>query len=420
MYNLKEKLGDDMKQVTIEKLDHQGRGIAREEKPFFIQNSLPGEIVEIKVIDEKKKFGVGKVGRWIKTSEKRIKPVCPYFEKCGGCDLMHLDYKNQVDYKRQKVIEIMDKFAGLDETKIDTIITCENPLYYRNKVTFQIDNCVGFYEKKASFVIPIDHCYIVSPKINKVLENLKEIPLKNIKQIVVKTDQSIEEVMVVLDTIGTINTDEVISKLKSCATTIIQKINGKEKVLYGNSFIVMPLDDYTFEISADAFFQVNLNQCQKLYQEVVKLAAVTKEDTVLDLYCGTGTIGIYISKYAKEVYGVELNSDAIKNANKNKERNHANNISFTCGDCGEVVRKLLVKPNIVIVDPPRKGLDCHTIDKLLTWDLKTIVYVSCDPVTLARDLKLLEEKYEVKKIIPVDMFPQTYHVECIALISAKK
>lgn len=409
-----------MKELKIEKLDHQGRGISKiDNKPFFIANTLPGEVVKVKILEEKKKYGIGEVESFIKISEKRVKPQCPYFEVCGGCDLQHIKYEDQLTYKKLKIVEIMKKFAGINEEKIKPIISSENPLYYRNKVTFQIDNGVGFYGKKSNDLILVDYCFLVTDKINKILKLLNTLPLSNIEKIIVKSDKKINEIMVILEANGKVDKEKIIDILKEHVTSIILKDETSEHVLYGNEYIIFSLGNYNFEVSPSSFFQVNLEQCEKLYETIVKQAEITKEDIVLDLYCGTGTIGIYVSEFAKKVYGIEINSDAVLNANANKKRNKVENIEFQCGDCGKVINRLKIKPNIIIVDPPRRGLDKNTISQLLKWKSRKIVYVSCDPITLARDLKLLQEKYHVEMITPVDMFPNTAHVECVCLLYLK-
>lgn len=413
-------MGEIMVTIKIEKLDHQGRGMARiHEKTFFIPNTLPEELVEACIVEEKKNYGIAEVTSIIESSKKRIHPVCPYFDNCGGCDLMHLSYQDQIQFKQNKIVDIMRKFAGVNQDKIKSIIFSNNPLYYRNKVTFQYDNYVGFYGKKSHDVVAIDHCFIATVKINKILEKIKQLSLNHVERVVVKADDKIKEAMIIFEGNDLIAEQEYVEKLKDIVTSIIIVKNGREKVIYGSDCILFPLNQYQFEVSPSSFFQVNLEQCEKLYQKVVESADITTEDVVLDLYCGTGTIGIYVSKFAKKVYGVEINCDAVRNANKNKKRNHIENIEFFCGDCGKIVPKLKIRPTIVIVDPPRKGLDKNTVTQLLKWNCRKIVYVSCDPMTLARDLKLLQEKYEVIEITPVDMFPNTSHVECCTLLSLK-
>lgn len=407
-------------EIKIERLDHQGRGIGKiEGKTIFIPNALPDEIVDADILINKKKFMIGEVKKIMKASKLRKKPICPYFATCGGCDLMHLSYEKQLEYKEDKVKDIMVKFADISDTVVQPIIGCDETLYYRNKVTFQVNQEIGFYEKKSDVIVPVDKCYIVTPKTNRILKKLKSISLQHIKQIVLRTDDIIDEIMLILYVDGIIEEQEIVERLKDDVTSIIKVENKKETTLYGTDTIVFELGTYQFELSPSSFFQVNTKQCQKLYDKVVEYADIKNEDTVLDLYCGTGTIGIYLSQYANQVYGIEINPDAIKNANRNKERNHITNIDFKVGDVGKVVHNLKLKPDVVVVDPPRKGLDEHTIAQLLKWKPKKIVYVSCDPVTLARDLKYLKTNYEVQEMTLVDMFPETYHVENVVLMSKK-
>lgn len=407
--------------VEIKKIDHNGRGIGEVDgKKIFISNTLPGEIVDAKVISDKKKYSIGEVTKYIKTSDTRIKPICPYFDKCGGCDLMHISYENQLHFKQNKIKEIINKFTDIDTEIIDNIVPANDNLYYRNKVTFQIQNeKIGFYEKKSNTVIDIDKCYISTSKINKILSKLKTLPLTGVKQIVVRTDDNVEEVMVILYLNKSINNNIFVDTLKDDITSLITVYKNQESVIYGSNKIVLNLDKYAFELSPSSFFQVNTNQCLNLYNKVLEFASPTKEDVVLDLYCGTGTIGIFLSSYCNQVYGVEINEDAIKNANNNKVFNNIDNIIFKVGDAKKVVSKLNLDPTIVIVDPPRKGLDKETITRIKKWRVKKIVYVSCDPMTFARDLNLLSDDYDIRKILPVDMFPNTSHVETVCLLTRK-
>ena len=405
--------------VEITKLDHQGRGIGKiDGKTVFVPFALPNEIVEVEITKSKKKYCEGKIVSFIKTSRDRITPICPYFYDCGGCDLMHLDYTHQVEFKEQKIHEIITKFTEIEEEKIKSTISCCNPLYYRNKVTFQIENGrLGFYLKHSNEIVEVDKCYISTPKINKILEKLKTLPLSNVNQIVVRTDDIVDEIMVIFYLKKEENGNLFINLLKDDVTTISTICNGNEKIVYGNETMIFELGKYQFQLSPTSFFQVNRIQCQKLYEIVKEVSEGTQDDVLLDLYCGTGTIGIYLADTVKEVYGVEINKDAVSNANKNKELNHISNITFKCGDAKEVVKKLSLKPSIVVVDPPRRGLDLETINQLITWKPRKIIYVSCDPVTLARDLNLLNKRYEIDEIIPVDMFPNTNHVECVCVLN---
>lgn len=408
-------------EIEIIKLDHQGRGIGKlNEKIIFIPFALPGEIVKVELTKVKKKYCEGKITSFLKTSPERIVPICPYFCDCGGCDLMHMDSSQQLLFKEQKIREIMTKFTEVEEQKIKQIVACENPLYYRNKVTFHVQNGkLGFYAKQSNQIIEIEKCYISTPKINKILEKLKSLPLFNVNQIVVRTDDIIDEIMILFYLKKEEDVHLFVDKLKDDVTTIATICDGKEKIIYGNDTMIFELNQYQFQLSPTSFFQVNRMQCEKLYELVKQVTKGTSEDVLLDLYCGTGTIGIYLAKTVKEVYGVEINSDAIKNANRNKELNSISNIAFECGDAKEVVKKLPIKPTIVVVDPPRQGLDLETIERLITWNVEKIIYVSCDPVTLARDINLLSKRYEINEIIPVDMFPNTNHVECVCVLKVR-
>lgn len=406
--------------VQIERLDHQGRGIGKVDgKTVFVPNTLPDEIVEIDIISNKKKYMIGDPKHFLKTSVSRVKPICPYFKTCGGCDLMHLSYQDQLQYKESKVKDIMKRFAGIESNIIKPILGSMETLYYRNKVTFQVKHDIGFYEKKSSDIVPIDQCYIINQKMNEILTKLKKLSLKHIEQIVIRTDRKIEKTMIIFYISGKIEENTIISLFKHDATSIVTIKDKEVKCLYGKDTMIIPIGEYQFELSPTSFFQVNTKQCQQLYDKVVEYAKIKNTDTVLDLYCGTGTIGIYLSKFAKKVYGIEIHEAAIQNANRNKELNHVQNVSFKVGDVGKLIHNLDIKPDIIIVDPPRKGLDEKTIKQLLKWHTKKIVYVSCDPITLARDLKLLQEKYNIVEITPVDMFPETFHVECVASLSLK-
>lgn len=405
--------------VTIEKFDHQGRGIAHAfGKTIFVVNAIPEEQVKIKVTKVKNKIAEAYVIEVIQSSPLRVTPPCPYYEKCGGCDLMHVSYEEQLRYKENKVRELMTRYAGLKEDVLKPIMASETPFNYRNKVTFQVKETIGFYQKKSYEIIPIDTCIISDEKINQVLSILKHHSLPNIDQIIVRSSKYTEESMVVLDTNGPISTS-FMSELQNIVTSIVEKRGFQYHTLYGKDFIHEKLGDYYYKISPSSFFQVNTDQALKLYRKVEEYVSLTGNETVLDLYCGTGSIGIFISAKAKEVLGIELNSEAVENANENKERNHVSNISFLAGDVSKLIDQVAIKPDVVVVDPPRAGLDSHTIDILKKLSPKRMVYVSCDPMTLARDLKLLQEEYEVLEVTPVDMFSETQHVECVCALSKK-
>ena len=400
--------------VDIISLDHYGRGVARIDGVIsFIENALPNERVEIEITNTKKKFMEGKVISYITKSDKRCSN-CEH--KCGGCHLKHMNYEDQLIFKENKVKEIIKKFVGGD-IKINNIISNPNPTNYRNKATFHVNDKIGYYKNKSHEIIEVNECLLVDKKINELLTFIKnEIDLKNIIDIVIRVSKYNNDSMVILKVNGNINEEKMINKFKNKVTSLI--IYNKEyKTLYGKSHIIENLDGLKFIISPDSFFQVNTKGSEKLYNQVLEYASPNKEERILDLYCGTGSIGIYLSRYAKYVTGIEINKYAVVDANKNKELNEIKNIDFICGDTSKLVDKLKNNFDTIIVDPPRAGLDKNTINYLLNSNARKIVYVSCDPVTLARDLNFLKNKYEISEITPVDMFSYTYHVECVCILN---
>lgn len=405
-----------MYKVEVTKLDHQGRGIAKiNDKIIFIPNALPEETVDVDIILEKKKYYEGIIKETINASDKRIKSICPYFEECGGCQFLNMNYQDSLDYKQNKVEEIMNKYLGI-KIKINNIVACDNNLYYRNKTTFQVKNDIGFFKEKTNTLIPVDKCYISDIKINDIYKAIKDnINLTNVKQVIIRATKNTLESMVIFKTSNYIDNKKIIDILKKKVDSIY--IN--DELIYGKGKIIENLCNKNFYISPSSFFQVNTLQAEKLYNKAIAYADIKKEDTVLDLYCGTGTIGIVASDKAKKVIGIELNKEAIKDANENKKLNNINNIEFYAGDVGKILNKNNYKPDIIIVDPPRVGLDSLALAQILNIRPKKLVYVSCDLMTLARDLKLLSNDYDILELTPVDMFPYTAHVESVCALKLK-
>lgn len=397
-------------EVKIDRLDHQGRGIAKVDGiTTFVINALVDEIVDIEIIQKKKKFNIAKVKKYIKLSKDRIVPICPHFEKCGGCDLMHINYQNQLKFKKDKIINIIERYTSIDSKKIKDIIY-SNEYYYRNKVTFQVKEKIGFYDKKSYDIVPIEHCYISSKKINELLTILNTCDLRGISQIMIRSNESEELVVIYTNYV----TKEIIDKLKDKCSLI--QYDDKYKLISDKEYIIDNIGNYEFIISPASFFQVNRNTVKLLYDKVLEYLKPTKNDIVLDLYSGTGTIGIYVSKYVKKVIAVEINRFAVEDAKKNKELNNVDNIEFICDDVANVIDRFKENIDSIIVDPPRSGLDDKTINYLKVIKPNKIVYVSCDPITLARDLEKLNELYDIIEITPVDMFPNTSHVENVCVL----
>ena len=373
----------------IEKLDHQGRGISFiDGKITFIENALPGEEVEIKITNEKKKFNEAIITKRIKNSEKRIEPKCPYYNECGGCNLLHLGYKDQLEYKQ-------------------------------NKVTLKVDKKLGYFKRKSNDIVYIDKCELVQENINKIINDLNKInEFNNVYEIVIRNVNSNDVAITYYlhkDTNLTL-TNEYVRKNGYKFNKIIKNNNCKIKE---ESKIIGKLSNFNFVISPQAFFQVNTKQTEKLYNKVIEYLEPNENDIIMDLYCGTGTIGMYATPFVKKVIGVEICKEAIEDAKTNMKINNVQNMEFICGDTEIVIKKFKDKFDSIIVDPPRSGLTNSVINDIFKLDPNKIVYVSCDPITLARDLKILKEKYNVEKITPVDMFPNTYHVETIVMLSKK-
>lgn len=393
--------------LIIENLDHQGRGIAKQnEKVYFIENALPNEEVEVEITKQKKNIIEGKVTKYYKKNEEnRVEPLCPYYGICGGCSIMHI--KNQNKYKLDKLNNIINKYVdkNIEIKEVESL----NKYNYRNKITLQVkDNTLGLYKKESNDIVEIDNCLLVNEKINQIIKLIKKNQnLKNINQIVIK---SMEESMVTFYTNKDININ--VDYLKN----YVQSIYVNKKLIYGKNKISAIMDKYKFLVSSESFFQVNTIEATSMYNYIKSL--IEKTNVIFDLYCGTGTIGIFVHDKADKLIGLEINADAIKDANENKKINNIENIEFFESDASNIIQKTNLKPNIIIVDPPRNGLSDKMIDDINKLEPEKIVYVSCDPMTLARDIKKLN-KYDIIEIKGFDMFPNTYHVECVILLQIK-
>ena len=436
-------------------LSFEGKGVVKlSYGTVFVDGLFPGEEAEIEIQYKRAGSYFGKVFRLIKKSPDRIQPKCGVCTACGGCQLQQLSYQAQLDFKTKKVADAFRR-QNLENIKVLPCISAENPYEYRNKIQVPIGRdphghiVSGFYRSGTHKIIPIDKCWIEDPKASKIISELKKLmkefrysPYDEdtrtglIRHVLIRTSYHYDEVMVTIVT----NQDEFRGKnnfvkelIKRCPNikSLIQNINTrdtnvilgeKERTLYGPSVIKDSILGVDFLISSKSFFQVNPVQVEKLYGKALEFANLSKEENVLDAYCGIGTISLCASKYCKKVTGVEIVREAIVDAKKNAKLNNITNAEFLLGDAGEVFEKLTAqgkKYSTVFVDPPRKGLDLKFIDTLLRLKPEKVVYVSCEPETLARDVALLSEKYEVNTVQPVDMFPMTFHVETICALSLK-
>jgi len=391
--------------VKIDKLSHDFRGITRvNDKVTFVSGVIPEEIVDIRVTNSKKNIDEAKVISYIESSNDRVKPVCPYYELCGGCDTSYVRYDKAVEYKKDIVIDIMKRYADID---INPDIIYDDNIYgYRNKISLKVSSGkLALVKEGTNELVNIDRCLLVNDNINRVIEIFSGIDLDGVFDVVIK---GTDEIMVVIS--GDIDNEILTRYLKDDVSSIVLN----DCVIYGNDYITIKIKDITYAVYPKSFFQVNANMIEKLYDKVKEYAG--SGNKLLDLYCGAGTIGIYLADNFDYVSGIEVNSDAVRGANLNKKINNINNISFECKKANEIDK---IEADVVVVDPPRAGLDKTTVNKLLSSDTEKIVYVSCNPITLARDIKLLSEKYSVEDITLFDMFPNTKHMECVIKLFLK-
>ena len=402
-------------ECVVDRLNHQGKGICLvDSRVVFVSDCLPGERVKIKIDHVSKKFVSGVVIDRLSDSSSRVDVKCPYYSSCGGCDIMHMSYSFQHDFKFNKVTDIIRKFVH-EHIKINEV-DFDEQFYYRNKATFHIKEGIGFYKDKTYDLIDVDKCLISSIEINNVLSVLKKMNLSNVDQVVVRSSHFDKSVMVIFSVVGKVDEGYLIDSLKDIVSSIYIK-KDKYKLIYGSEYIIDKIGDLKFVISPDSFFQVNTPMAYKLYSKVRDYACNLDDSNVLDLYCGTGTIGLFVG--GKSLVGVEINESAIHDANINKDLNSIGNCKFICGDSGKVLKGLDKNFDVVIVDPPRSGLSELSINEVISVGAKRVIYVSCDPVTLARDLNIFKEFYDIKEISLFDLFPNTNHVESVCLLVKK-
>lgn len=395
-----------MNQVVIEKLDHFGRGIAKiNEKIVFVPNTLKGDVVVIEIVKDNSSYALGKVVKYIE-KQKRLSP-CKYSNICGGCHLIDMDYSSQLEFKKEKIKELFKKNLGVDIILDDVIIG--NKSNYRNKINLHVDGeKVGFYALESHDLVEIDECYITKKEINDLLPKVKDLVKNN----------NIDEVMIryhnglILSIKGNVSKDFLLKNFNDCSLIYLnnKKIKGNE--------VIENILDKRFRVSPKSFFQVNTEVCSKMFLKVRSYIKDKSFNKALDLYCGTGVIGILISDLVNEVVGIEVISDAIEDANYNKRINDINNISFICDKVENRIDSFK-DIDLVIVDPPRSGLDKKSIANIMTIAPKEIIYISCDPTTLTRDLKELRGKYDISNVSIADMFPNTYHCESITVLERK-
>lgn len=391
-------------EVKIIDLDHKGNGIARiDNKVIFIPKCIVGDAVDIDIVKSHKKYDEGRIKKIIKSSEDRIESLCPYYNICGGCNISNLNYSKQLEYKKSKVINIFKRYLDMDINP--EIIGSDNRYEYRNKITYKCsDGKLGLVSIDNG-ILNIERCCLVSDKVNELYKLINNEDLSKVNKIVIKECEN----GLILSIDGEINIDNLMDK---CLSIYVNR-----NCVYKKEDGYINIGDIKYVVSMDSFFQINTENISRLYDVVLKYGEFKNIDRVIDLYCGVGSISLYVSRYVDSVLGIEIISDAIKDAKENAKLNNITNAEFICGDVSKLVDDN-VSGNKIIVDPPRIGLDDHTIEVLNEIIVDKLIYVSCDPMTLVRDLKKLDN-YVVEDITLVDMFPQTHHCEVVVLLSRK-
>lgn len=455
MINLIEKNKEYILDIVSQ--GYEGEGIAKinDTFPIFIEGALKGERVNVRIVKSKKNFAYGKLLEVIEPSLERCEAKCSIHKRCGGCKLQHSTYKEQLNFKFERVKDCITKIGKLDESIVQFPLGMDEPWRYRNKVQLPIGMVngelkIGFFAPRSHEIIDMETCLIQDEIADKVVgitrswikkNNIKPYNIDGkydetgiLRHIMIRRGFTTNEVMVVLVTNGSKlpNKDEFISLITENIPgikSIVQNINSKPTnvilgqeciTLWGELTISDYIGEFKFNISPLSFFQVNPIQTEVLYNKALEYAGLTGDETLFDAYCGTGTITLFLSQKAKKVYGVEIIPQAIENANINAKENNVNNVEFFVGESEVVIPDLInkgIKADVVVVDPPRKGCDVKLLNAITNIDAKKIVYVSCDPSTLARDLAILDGNgYKTVKIQPVDMFPHTAHIENVALL----
>lgn len=452
-------------ELEIEKIAFGGSGLGRYEGlVVFVPGTMPGDRIKAALTKIKKDFAEAELVEIVKKSPDRIPVKCKFFDKCGGCQFQFMPYNMQLRIKKQQVIDAFERIGKIKNPPVSEILGCENQYHYRNKMEFSFG-----YDKEMTFalgmhlpgrrydILNLTECHLQSEFSSQIVNMTRNFMMETgwppfryslgqgfLQALYIRDGKRTNETMVNLVTSDDVpeNFDEKIAEfvenLKNLPTTGGEKITSvywtqvisrrgvpkqrKETLLFGKRTLTEKLmlkngDELTFEILPQAFFQVNTYQAEILYSQVADFAFRKGHETVFDLFCGTGTIGLFLAKHAHQVFGVELNADAVATARENARLNKIFNADFFVGDVGKILRQVREHPSLIVVDPPRAGLTVRMIDDLNGFDSKTIIYVSCNPSTLARDCGLFGEYgYTVKEIAPVDMFPNSHHIECVCLL----
>lgn len=460
-------------ELEVESTAFKGKGVAKANGlAVFIPNTLPGDRVKARIVKRKKKHREAKLLEVLEPGPHRIEPKCGHADVCGGCSWQHVDYEYQLKYKRNQVQDHIERIGGFKDIRVKPAIGCEHIFYYRNKMEYSIGHkrwlsrdeierdefvsdrtfaaglhAPGRYDK----ILNLRECHLQHPVSFEILDFVRtwciehEVEPYNtidnkgfMRNVVIRTSRHTDDLMVNLVTFR--DDQELMNRLADALlgefpaiTTIINNVNDTksptavgryEKVLHGPGYITDAIGPYSFKIDANAFFQTNTQQAERLYEVARSFADPQPGETIYDLYCGVGTLSLFLSDYAEKVVGIELAEVAIKNARTNARENGVENVAFVKGDMKEVFDRSVITehgaPGAIITDPPRSGMHPDVVARLNRLKVPKLVYVSCNSSTLARDLKELDKAYDILEVQPVDMFPQTYHIEAVANLRLKK
>jgi len=459
-----------LEKVLVENYAAEGKSLARVDgKVIFIENVVPGDVVDVKLSKNKKDWAEGFVTAWHQYSPDRIEPFCPHFGICGGCRWQMLPYSKQLEYKQQQVVDNLRRIGKVQLPEIPPILGAEQTIHYRNKIEYTFSsrrfllpeelnnpeitpqqNVAGFHARGIfDKVVDIRTCFLQAEPTNQLRLAVRDFAIsRNLPFYDIKSHQGwLRTMQVRLCTTGEIMVNIVLGYEDEPArtalqehilrqfphlTTLLYTINPKwndsvsdldPRVVHGKGYVIEQLEDFRFKVGPKSFFQTNTRQGERLYQVTREFAELTGSQTVYDLYCGTGSIGIFLSRLAARIIGVEVIPEAIEDARENAELNNLRHARFFAGDvidiCNDAFFTAEGKPDVIITDPPRAGMHEKLVRKILDMEAPTVVYVSCNPATQARDLQLLDEKYVVTKVQPVDMFPHTHHIENIVQLKKR-
>ncbi len=448
---------NDVFELNITGMTHEGLGVGRNDgMAVFVPGAIPGETVNVKIMKVLKNYSIARIEKWLYQSPDRQNPFCPVYKRCGGCSLQHMTYERQLAFKHQVVKDSLSRIGGLKDVTVKSVIGMDSPMRYRNKAQYPVGKSKngpvsGFYARHSHEIVHCENCRIQDTTSQEIKNRIMDCILKYnipvydekmqeglLRHIIIRVSRSTGDVMVIMvvtkDTVPHLEAlvKDITASFPAIHSIILSINNRRDNVVmgkknitvYGRDTIIDRIGPFHFHISPLSFYQVNPTQTEILYEKAVEYAQLSGKETVFDLYCGIGTISLFLAQKAKKVIGVEVVKEAVESAKKNADYNHVTNTEFYHGTTEKITENLYkdgIKADVVVVDPPRKGCDQSLLETIINICPHRIVYVSCNPSTLARDLKYLNDGgYQPVEVQPVDMFPWTEHIETVCLMSRVK